>query len=158
MADVRRLRADSFDIAMIKNWIGQCWDEHTVCQISRKGVTESKLSSNMELKVIDCMTKAIIDAPSGCDYVALSYVWGSAVDTSERSLIATSPQMASMNGIPHKLPRTIEDAMHVVLQLDLRYLWVDKYCFDPSSAHDMDVQLSFMNEICTYAQGSVLAF
>jgi hypothetical protein len=154
--DVRRLCADSFAFAMIKNWIEQCLDEHTLCRIFPKGVTESKLPSNMELKAIDCTTKGIIDAPPDCDYVALSYVWGSDVDISERSLVGTSSQMASTKGLPHTLPRSIEDALHVVLQLGLRYLWVDKYCFDPSSAHDMNIQLSFMNEIRTYIRGNVV--
>jgi hypothetical protein len=51
-----------------------------------KGAVESKLPSNIEFKVIDCMAKAAIDAPLDSDYVALNYVWGSATDTHERSL------------------------------------------------------------------------
>jgi hypothetical protein len=32
--------------------------------------------------------------------------------------------------LPTALPDTIEDAIAVVIQLDFRYLWVDRYCID----------------------------
>jgi hypothetical protein len=64
-------------------------------------------------KVIDCQTRRVIEtAQQGCQYVALSYVWG------------------SQTPIKHALgsyPKTVEDAMEVCLILGFRYLWVDQY-------------------------------
>ncbi|PNP76805.1 hypothetical protein FNYG_09821 [Fusarium nygamai] len=45
------------------------------------------------------------------------------------------------------MPRTIEDAIQVVLGLDLQYLWVDKYCVYQSSNTGLAQQISIMDKI-----------
>jgi hypothetical protein len=77
VADVRRLRADSFDIAMIKNWIGQCWDEHTVCQVSPEGVSEP---SNWSSKSSTVWRKRL-STPLQIAPMSLSVTYGEALWT-----------------------------------------------------------------------------
>lgn len=72
------------------------------------------------LKVIDCAGNPpeIVVAPGGCRYVALSYVWG---DSTESVSFREGDHLCA------QLPRTIADSIEVTRNLDLRYLWIDRY-------------------------------
>jgi hypothetical protein len=83
---------------------------HKTCVPPRKNALRG-------LKVIDCQNKTVIIAPTSCNYVAVSYVWGN------------SPQIPSESS---KFAPVIEDSISVTLSLGLRYLWVDKYASIPS--------------------------
>jgi len=71
-------------------------------------------------KVIDCSSRNVVQAPPYCNYVALSYVWGETP--------ATEPTSGSDNS---DFPLTIEDSIHVTEKLGFRYLWVDRYVWNP---------------------------
>jgi hypothetical protein len=63
------------------------------------------------------------------EYLTLSYVWG----------IGNEAPIADW-GLLEELPRTVQDAIHVVKALGYRYLWVDRYCIqqdDESQKHNM---------------------
>lgn len=66
------------------------------------------------LKVIEVSSRAIIEAPPDCRYVALSYVWGE------------EPNGRLEPDLQHP-PRVIEDAISVTVAMDHEYLWIDKY-------------------------------
>src|SRR5438045_8734323 len=86
------------------------------------------------LRVIDCITLKVVQAPSPCRYVALSYVWGKPEENIDAEDID-----ACECCLPEELPNTILDAIHTVRQLHLRFLWVDKYCIlqsNPNEKHD----------------------
>jgi hypothetical protein len=67
------------------------------------------------LNLIDCITREVVAAPAVCEYVALSYVWGSDQSTDEDLTSLENP------------PRTIEQSMLVTRELGFRFLWVDRY-------------------------------
>lgn len=91
----------------VPSWLEDCVSGHANC------TNEVDLQSSLRnLKVIDCFTRTIVGAPQACEYVALSYVWG------------TNQTVSSLDS---ELPQTIEDAIKVVLALGRRYLWVDRY-------------------------------
>jgi hypothetical protein len=95
------------DFGAVKSWLEKC-DSHIQC-------TSGIQQGLQNLKVIDCMERAVVSAPIDCQYVALSYVWGGLVFEAE-----------STSGLlPTMLPRTIEDGIKATLSLGYRYLWVE---------------------------------
>ncbi|KAF2140434.1 uncharacterized protein K452DRAFT_204313, partial [Aplosporella prunicola CBS 121167] len=100
------------------------------------------------LIVIDCQSREIIKAPPA-KYVALSYIWGQQkprekdVEEKEGRLYLTGP-----------LGKTIEDAIIVTQRLNLRYLWIDRYCIPKD---DLEHQISRMHEIYGGAYVTIIA-
>jgi len=74
----------------------KCRAEHGLCIIPMRG-SDRKLT---QLHVIDCISRQVVPAPTSCQFVALSYVWG------------TSVKPRPLDGAA-KLPQTIEDAILV---------------------------------------------
>lgn len=66
------------------------------------------------LKVIEVSSRTIIEAPAGCRYVALSYVWGKQPDVSVTLHLQRPPPL-------------IEDAISVTIAMGYKYLWIDRY-------------------------------
>ena len=68
----------------------------------------------LHLRVIDCNTRTVVNAPADCDFVALSYVWGKACGVQEQD-------------ITHDVPLTVEHSIYVTVELGFQYLWIDRY-------------------------------
>lgn len=108
--EAREIVTDSIDFSFLRDVVRFCSDEHRCCF---RGT--SSLDNVPRLKVIDVTTRTVIQAPDKCEYIALSYVWGTgAYGSSYRDDLEHPPQI-------------IEDAMFVTSSLGYRYLWVDKY-------------------------------
>ncbi|KAK7423670.1 hypothetical protein QQX98_000860 [Neonectria punicea] len=101
----------------------------------------------LPVSVIDCHKREVVPVRGPCDYVALSYVWGPAV-----------AQGAPGKGksLPALLPRTVEDAITVVKELGLRYLWIDRYCLDQSNKAEFKAQLDQMADIYRHALVTII--
>ncbi|KAF2733130.1 HET-domain-containing protein, partial [Polyplosphaeria fusca] len=100
------------------------------------------------LKMIDCQTRKIVPAPPGEPYVALSYVWG--VQHLEKS-------RANADLLPNNLPKTIEDSLVVTRELNMRYLWIDKYCIDPGNENEEHDTINNMDKIYAGAEITIVA-
>lgn len=105
---VQQVHPNSIDYTMLKGWLEYCVGNHQDCC---KAASESV----SHLKVIDVSTRTVIEAPRGCDYIALSYVWGQWVASSD-----DDDDLASA-------PPVIDDAIVVTEALGYEFLWVDKY-------------------------------
>ncbi|KAF2431536.1 HET-domain-containing protein [Tothia fuscella] len=142
-ASVRKLEVDQIDFELLSRWVRECRSSHQSSLCNRDG---EELVEN--LRVIDCLTRRIVYAASGGQYVALSYVWGShnieAIDLAGNDYLAP------------RIPRTIEDAMKVTLQLGFQYLWVDRYCI-PQGSIDFHNQIKQMDRIYMAAQVTLFA-
>ncbi|KAB8231582.1 HET domain-containing protein [Aspergillus alliaceus] len=106
------------------------------------------LSWNLKgLKVIDVYQDRLIDAPTGCQYLALSYVFG--------GVILNKEAVTSSGGIIRDyLPSTIRDAMTACGRLSVSYLWVDQLCIDQGSSEHLHQQINqmtlvYQNATCT---------
>lgn len=110
----RRISA-RLDTDMIKRWVRECVKRHRTCRPNVGGINDLQ-----GFRVIDCDSRKTIEAPAGCRYVALSYVWGK----------PPSPEPPEKDGEHTKkdagVPRVVIDAMEVTQTLGERYLWVDK--------------------------------
>lgn len=70
--------------------------------------------SDYGLKFIEVSSRTVIEAPTECRYMALSYVWGK------------QPEFSPTLHL-QRLPRLIEDAISVTIVMGYKYLWVDRY-------------------------------
>jgi hypothetical protein len=94
--------------SQIKQHIDVCMEQH------KNSCSFSPDRSLLDLQVIDCEQRVLVNARKDCKYVALSYVWG---ETSGSEDFVLS----------HSLPPTIEDTIFATLRLGYRYLWIDRY-------------------------------
>ncbi|PMD16818.1 HET-domain-containing protein, partial [Hyaloscypha hepaticicola] len=102
------------------------------------------------LRVIDCQTRTIIQAPPGCQYVALSYVWGPSTTPSKNTEAQNIPPTIQNE------PKTISDAIHVTLKLGIRYLWIDRYCIDQSNKDEKHNTIRVMDLIYSNARLTII--
>ncbi|TGO52232.1 hypothetical protein BCON_0145g00140 [Botryotinia convoluta] len=123
------------DYSWIQNDISECCKRHLSCLSIRSLFVPGLL-------VIDCLagssTLSIVSEPKSCQYVALSYVWGSAQDTST------------------EVAAVIKDAIKVTMKLGMRFLWVDKYCV-PQNDSEKHRLIHSMDKIYSQAYITIIA-
>jgi len=115
------------DAALIPRWIGFCEDAHgDRC----KPQTKNGPLSNGFFGVVDVAEMRLTKLPPGERYFALSYTWGKG----GRPFVTKKDNIKSLladgglrKWLPH-MPRTIRDAIKLVIDLRGRYLWIDSLC------------------------------
>jgi hypothetical protein len=114
---------EKFDKDFVRDSISYCSAYHlSVCQ-------PHIIDTPDFFRLIDCKARQVIVAQPGCEYLALSYVWGTTTRTSTGSL-----------GDLDNCPKVIIDSMDVTLNLSFRYLWVDRYSIDQLDDEDKQHQ------------------
>lgn len=100
-----------------------------------------------KVKLVDVETREIVMyPPDGCDYTALSYVWGG----------VEQPSYKPGDKLPTSIvPATLGDAMVVTRQLGKRYLWADSLCINQGNKDEKDVQIPLMSVIYTSAWATI---
>jgi hypothetical protein len=139
------------DYDLITSWISICETEHA----GNCNPSATQRAHQVDLFVIDVLTRSIIKAPKDSGYLALSYVCGKSVPNLE-GLSSDSWRLdlgTSSARLPNPVPRTIEDAMVVVQKLNQRYLWVDAYCI---SQFDHAQRAYFISKMDQIYEGAVL--
>lgn len=102
------------------------------------------------LLVIDCSSRCVVTAEPDCHYEALSYVWGSITSRG-----GDENFKQDLHG--HRLPRTVQDAINVVLVLGMRFLWVDRYCINGNEPGTKHYTISNMGVIYEAAYLTIIA-
>ncbi|CAH0050407.1 unnamed protein product, partial [Clonostachys solani] len=142
---IRMVNPWAFDFALAKMWISYCQDNHkTRCLAS----TSSELQS---FRVFDCHSRQVVDAPRGCRYVALSYVWG------KTNGLASSVPRASPGANGSRFGKVIEDSITVTQAIGLQYLWIDRICIDHSDHDDTLHQIRQMDLIYANSDITIIA-
>lgn len=85
-----------------------------ICMKGHKSCSLEYFRPLVDLRVIDCEQRLVVDAPTDCRYITLSYVWGEQ-SGSEDFVLSRS------------LPPTIEHSILTTLKLGYKYLWIDRY-------------------------------
>jgi hypothetical protein len=135
---VRLIDPESLDIKFVSDCITYCIANHReTCNAAATSPTES-------LQVIDCQTRTVVNTPLDCQYVALSYVWGHSLSSASSNTIQNAP-------------KSIGDSIDLTLKLNLRYLWVDRYCIDQSNAVAKHIQIRQMDLIYARAHLTIIA-
>lgn len=101
------------------------------------------------LLVIDCFSSQVVAAETNCEFVALSYVWGSRRGGGEERFQSDLRD--------RRLPQTVQDAMNVVRVLGMRFLWVDRYCINNSELSTKHHMISNMDAIYGAAFLTIIA-
>lgn len=132
-----RLIRDQIDFSMVRNWLAMCRTGHgDFCNQSK--MLDHEISDPAaeipSFRLIDVENNCIVRAPRNCKYAALSYVWGKIdISTILRLLKANVAELEKPGSLLQKeyydkIPITIRDAIQVVRELHLRYLWTDSLC------------------------------
>lgn len=98
--------------------------------------------------IIDVERLCIRECQPDCDYIALSYVWGSESRHSDSLRLCENnvgdlkepSSLASDTYSPH-IPMTIEHAIRFIPSIGVRYLWVDRLCIiqdSPTKAEEIN--------------------
>ncbi|KJZ74153.1 hypothetical protein HIM_06384 [Hirsutella minnesotensis 3608] len=166
-ADIRAYRADEgtparirgrvvtpmLDPALARCWLDFCKDAHaTSC-----GAAEAPIPG---LRLIDCRERRIIcadnlEAQTPLEYVALSYVWGTAAEWT--SSLKDCPPDPGGQPLPDEMPAVFADAVSLTKSLGLRYLWIDRFCFSPLDAAERKRQAGFLGDIFSKATLTIVA-
>jgi hypothetical protein len=128
----------SVDYNVVREWLRLC------SQHPRSGCSTTRSMNLWGFRLIHCKSKRIVQAPHGCSYVTLSYVWGDSQD---------SPHLNETDGFP----RTVSDSITVALALGFDYLWVDRYCIDQDNPLEKHHQISSMDQIYSEAALTIIA-
>ncbi|KAH9895461.1 heterokaryon incompatibility protein-domain-containing protein [Xylariomycetidae sp. FL2044] len=142
-----QVRPQSIYTPLLQQWMAYCRSSHgAVCEPPKKGPIVP------HMKLVDCETRKLVSMAPGLSYVALSYVWG-----------VLPVEKCKYPDLPPDLPQTISDAMAVTRDVNMRYLWVDRYCIwqddpnaDPSQNHKMG-QILHMDQIYHEAEFVIVA-
>ncbi|KAG1826838.1 heterokaryon incompatibility protein-domain-containing protein [Suillus subaureus] len=153
----RRVK-NTVDIDLVKKWIKLCQESHgDECHnVWRIDHGEDKNLPEY-VRLVDVVSMALVPAPSGCRYVALSYVWG-AVSTEYRTTTANIAERSTPGGLnTAAFPETITDSIIFVRQLGLRYLWIDAICIIQNCSQDKTTQIQSMDLVYGLSYLTIMA-
>ncbi|CZR54967.1 uncharacterized protein PAC_04852 [Phialocephala subalpina] len=138
----RPLNHDCYDIEFARQCISNCHINHgPSCQQPEKELLPG-------FKVIDCKTRQLIIAPSPCQYVALSYVWGPPPPESSNPKTSLDAE---------GYPRLIDHSIQVTLDLGLQYIWIDRYCINQENEEERMSHIKQMDKIYADAEITIIA-
>ncbi|KDR74945.1 hypothetical protein GALMADRAFT_269136 [Galerina marginata CBS 339.88] len=154
-----RVIGDQIDFSMVRNWLAICKTAHgDFCDQSEMldHDVNDPATEIPTFRLIDVVDNCVVHAPYHSKYVALSYVWGN-IDISTvlrllKSNLADLEKPGSLlqEGYYEKIPVTIRDAIQVVRELHLRYLWTDSLCIvqddddEQGSKYDAMAKMDFI--------------
>ncbi|KAF4501086.1 hypothetical protein FAGAP_2671 [Fusarium agapanthi] len=108
------------------------------------------------LRVIDTNENCVKEVDTPCDYICLSYVWGTGSQI--QCTTETRDQLSKYGGLGNvELPQTIIDAIRVAKELDTRYIWIDALCITQDDKDDKVKIISNMGTIYANATLSIMA-
>lgn len=126
-----RVLSAGMNYTQVRALLARCEEAHGTVALggSEDGDPENAGFRLQDLMVIDCESERLVPLAPGFRFVALSYVWGTPRDDGHDHEDG-EPFQTDLRARRRPLPRTVRDAMHVVRELGLQFLWVDRYCID----------------------------
>lgn len=150
-----RRAAPEVDVSLLSSWLRRCESIHRD-NCSQIPSTRHEHARVMPAFVIDVKSCCVVETPSDCRYVALSYVWGTAKTLKHVKDNSDALQVqGSLSTL--EVPGTIRDSMRLVHGIGERYLWVDALCIVQDDIRMQQTQISQMHEIYTGALLTIIA-
>jgi hypothetical protein len=125
--------------------VGRIEQAFTQCLMQHEGCPRSKVNL-LPSRVIDVEAMCLHETEEreAGVYVALSYCWGGdQLVTTTRANIPSKRRGIALED----LPRTLQDAVQVCMQLKIRYLWIDALCIIQDDKNDIAREISQMGLI-----------
>jgi hypothetical protein len=144
-----RYMSAQVDMDIIRAWLHHCENSHG------KDCKPSLWYPFQPTFLIDVVDSCLVNAPSECRYITLSYVWGTGAvfkHLQENSTSLRSPGV--LNSLP--IPMTIRDAMTVVHAIKEHYLWVDSICIIQNNLQMQQTEISRMGSIYSNALFTII--
>lgn len=144
--------------ALVKSWLDICEGSHgDLCRIER-GPDFQDMMRRSYFGVVDVHQMCLTSLPPKSRYVALSYMWGVGrkYTTTLRNIISHQ-EPGGLEKILLRLPRVIQDAIHLVRSLGERYLWVDSLCIVQDSAKSWEHNAAVMDLVYGNAHLTICA-
>ncbi|EJT75556.1 hypothetical protein GGTG_05489 [Gaeumannomyces tritici R3-111a-1] len=153
----RNMGQDTISSKLLHSWISTCDSRHHgVCHHIQPS---EFLPSPPRIPLADLQRQRLVTVSNvgSYQYVTLSYVWG---DTSGQlaTTKANFGQLQQDGQLPHthhSLPATVRDAILFAKQLDVHYIWVDRFCIVQGGAKEESI--SWMTSIDAHAYFTVVA-
>ncbi|EXJ68969.1 uncharacterized protein A1O5_07904 [Cladophialophora psammophila CBS 110553] len=150
-------RQDFSDVGkVIRNLLSSCISDPTHRKCAQNELRWQSLPG-VTLRLIDVFLGCIVDAPEGCSFLALSYVWGK---TRISGLRDETMQWFTQNGSLSRaknIPRVISEAIQLCGAIGERYLWVDALCIKQDDTRDKAIQILRMRQIFGSAKLTIVA-
>lgn len=130
---------------------------------SRSSASLQYLVDQGKFRLIDVHEKRLVAVRGSVKYLALSYVWGQAMqaysstheDTASTLHESRMGDNVSLDMKP--LPRTIRDAVRLTEMIGERYIWVDALCIDQTDNNDRGIIVRHMSAIYSNAILTIVA-
>lgn len=148
--------AGTVDFSVFTEAIANCERNHS--QFCRSSRPEYGSHETMELFVVDVRKWCLVKAWANQKYAALSYVWGNVeMLQTKRSNVSELRKTGGLIRHRSDLPRVVRDAIQVVRELGMRYLWVDTLCIVQDDERAKHSQIAKMNVIFSHAMVTLVA-
>lgn len=150
-------------IEQIRRWYRLCSEEHAEnCGIDHANSERFEdLRHESYFGVIDVNAMRLTALPEGeMEYAALSYTWGPHAATLFQTTQRNVYQLQKPDGLNHvwdQLPKTIQDAIELVRELGIGYLWIDSLCILQGDAEVWGLNSNHMDTIYGYASLTICA-
>ena len=102
------------------------------------------------MRLLDCITMAVLAAPATVEYLALSYVW------SKYDGRSYEPPTSEKTSTTPSITPTISDAAELTLRLGKQFLWVDRLCIDQDNLVHRRQQIASMTDIYRQAWTTIV--
>lgn len=139
-------------IGHAKEWMRNCIEQHAQCDTGEERPAPSRL---IDIELDQTQDVKLIETENmRCHYVCLSHCWGSsrAIKTTKETLQEKKERIRWDALCP-----TFQDAISVVRQLGLRYLWIDSLCIIQDDDEDWARESSKMATIYSLAHLTIAA-
>ncbi|KAK3400756.1 heterokaryon incompatibility protein-domain-containing protein, partial [Sordaria brevicollis] len=143
-------------VAMIQRWLSRCERDHG----QKCGHYFSETNFGDKLLVVDVQRGCLAEITPCLSkrYFALSYVWGrQATFQTLKQNVERLRQPGSISYSSDMLPRTIRDAIQLLIALNERYLWCDRLCIIQDDSESKHSSISRMNVIFGGAYAVIMA-
>ena len=147
----RIMHRDAADMDLLTTWLESCQSEHTDCSNHQKA---NFAPLTTDIRLIDVVDLCVRTVPPGESpiYASLSYVWGMAQPLMLQ--ISNVNELQAPGGLYKRecmIPKTVWNAIMVVRQLGIRYIWVDALCIVQDDRGDQERQIQVMDKIYQHA-------
>jgi len=116
-------------------------------QVIREG-SKSEADGTENIWLVDVINQKLVNKSTDIRYLTLSHVWGNVehLHLTKANCVALMIEGA-LAPSKVRIPRTIQDAMHVVKSLGETYQWVDSLCIMQDDLEERNKSISLMSTI-----------